>query len=63
MYGQSHLVVLFVMSMMAVLVVLVILLVWAIKCLTTISDDTEGSRKNIFTIARQVGEGRRELGL
>ena len=52
-----------VMSMMAVLVVLVILLVWAIQCLTTMSDDTEGSKKNIFTMARQVGEGRRELGL
>ena len=53
--------VLLVMFMMAVLVVLVILLVWAIQCLTTMSDNNEGSRKNTFTMAREVGEGRREL--
>ena len=52
-YRQNHLAMLLILSMMVVVIVLVIALVWAIHCLTIISDQSQVNiRRNMSNISR-----------
>ena len=56
-YTQNHLAMILIMSMMVVVIVLVIAVVWAIYCLTIISDQSQVNiRRNKSNISR--GKGR-----